>query len=71
MNETPIDRIPLLSDALTTALHEAFPLTIPNKRQTEREIWIEVGKQEMLLRLTQISESQHEDAEDTSVGALF
>lgn len=49
---TPVDRLmpelPPIPEELLRALQKRFPIRVPDKDASDREIWIEVGKQEFL-----------------------
>ena len=46
-----MSELPPISKELLDALIARFPLSIPDKADTDREIWIEVGKQQFLAFL--------------------
>ncbi len=51
---------PFISDALMKALDERFPEASPSVSATEREIWIAVGRRDLVRFLKQKHKSQLE-----------
>jgi hypothetical protein len=47
-----------IPEVLITGLKKAFPLRIPEPTQTDRDIWIEVGRQKLISQLEQVHNLQ-------------
>lgn len=56
---------PHVPNALIEYLDQAYPLRSPTLSQTDREIWIEVGKHELIEGLRTIHAMQQEAGDDT------
>lgn len=55
------DPLPNIPQDLMKALEERFPERCPNPKNTEREIWIEVGKRELVRFLKSQFDSQNKN----------
>jgi hypothetical protein len=53
-----MERLPELSMDLIDELDKIFPLRLPRVNQTEREIWLEVGKREVIEYLISLKNKQ-------------
>lgn len=47
----PIAEFPAVSLALITHLETSFPNCVPDRKDTDREIWIKVGQQDVIKKL--------------------
>lgn len=57
--------LPHVPSALIDYLASAHPLRNPTTSQSDRDIWIEVGKQELIEGLRTIYKAQQEAGDDT------
>lgn len=61
MTESP--KVPLLSEATVAALEKLYPDRVPDPHMTEREIWMHVGKVQVVRMLRQEIERRKETNE--------
>ena len=53
---------PLITEALIRALEMTYPLRLPRLKDTDREIWLAVGRQDVIEKLKQIRKAQTKSA---------
>jgi hypothetical protein len=53
------ENFPTVSPLLVDRLAELYPDKAPDPRDTDRDIWIAVGRVEVVKKLRQLSEEQH------------
>lgn len=62
-----IPKVPPLSAELVSVLNQRFPLRLPKEEWSDRKIWIEVGKREVIEFLITEHKRQQENTLQASV----
>lgn len=62
LNPMPFKEFPLIPDDLLTALNEIYPEKSPDRLTGERDIWMDVGRRDVVRFLTAKRKQQIEKA---------